>query len=138
MFSNTCYNTGLGSYQKWYIGHDVRDILLADADIYAIVGEKVFPCVAPEDTKGEFIIYQREKYSKDTVKQGVYSDECKLAITAVADDYDMALDMAALLDNALTGKHTNKEGKQFTMILADSSEGFQENKFIETLLFNIE
>lgn len=137
MWSDTCYNTGLGSFQKWHIGDDVRALLLADEDLVGIVGHNIFPIVAPEKTDGPFIVYQREKYSKKTAKEGVYEDDCMLSLTVVADNYDTAVDIAELIDNALTGKHTNDEGEKFQMVLADSSEAFEDNKFFETLLFEI-
>ena len=137
MWSDTCYNTGLGSFQKWHIGDDVRALLLADTNIAALVGEDIYPIVAPEGTDGEFIVYRREKYSKDTVKEGVVGDECILSLTAVADNYDAAVTLAELIDNALTGKHTNGEGENFQMVLSDSSEAFEDNKYIEVLLFEI-
>lgn len=137
MWSDTCYNTGLGSFQKWHIGDDVRALLLADTNIAALVGEDIYPIVAPEGTDGEFIVYRREKYSKNTVKEGVVGDECILSLTAVADNYDAAVTLAELIDNALTGKHTNGEGENFQMVLSDSSEAFEDNKYIEVLLFEI-
>ena len=137
MWSDTCYNTGLGSFQKWHIGDDVRALLLADTDIAALVGKDVYPIVAPEGTDGEFIVYRREKYSKNTVKEGVVGDECILSLTAVADNYDAAVTLAELIDKALTGKHKNNEGENFQMVLSDSSEAFEDNKYIEVLLFEI-
>lgn len=137
MWTDTCYNTGLGSFQKWHIGDDVRALLLANEDIAALVGDDIYPIVAPEGTEGQFIVYQREKYSKKTVKQGVFEDDCVLSLTAVADNYDAAVTLAELIDNTLTGKHTNGDGENFQMVLSDSSEAFEDNKFIEVLLFEI-
>ena len=67
-----CFNSALGSYQKWFIGNVVRSILVADEEVSEQVGNKVFPLVAPENTVGDFIVYSRQKYAKDTVKTGVY------------------------------------------------------------------
>ena len=137
MWSDTCYNTGLGSFQKWHIGNDVRTLLLDNEDLVAKVGSNIFPLVAPENTDGSFILYAREKYAKLLAKQGVYEDDCQVAITAVADNYDEAADLAELIDNTLTGKHETANGEKFSMVLTDSSEAFEDNKFIETLLFEI-
>ena len=64
-------------------------------------------------------------------------DECILSLTAVADNYDAAVTLAELIDKALTGKHKNNEGENFQMVLSDSSEAFEDNKYIEVLLFEI-
>ncbi len=134
--SDTCRNTALHSYQKWKIGNDVRQILMNDTDVKALVGNKIFPLVAPENTVGDFIIYQREKYSKAWAKQGVYEDSCQLAVTIVTDNYDRAIDLAQKVDLALTGEHTFDD-VTVQMDLADSTESFEDLKYIEVLLFNV-
>lgn len=132
---NTCIN--IGSFQKWRIGNEVRALLLNNPDIVQKLGHNIYPIVAPENTDGEFIIYQRDKYRKSWTKMGIYEDECHLYVMAIADDYDAAIDLAEMIDNTLTGKHTTEKGEGFTMDLIDSGEDFTDNKFIETLLFEI-
>ena len=51
-----CFNSGLQSYQKWTIGNDIRNMMLADEDIESQVKDKIFPIIAPENTNGDFII----------------------------------------------------------------------------------
>ena len=131
-------NRALDSYQKWHIGNDIRDILLADSGVSSQVSsEHIYPLVAPENTKGDFIVYLRQKYAKEMVKQGVYEDDCEVAVIGVSDNYDNAIDLAAKIDNALTGTHTNDEGKRIDITLVDSTEVFEDNKYIETLVFKI-
>lgn len=131
-----CYNTALNSHQKWFVGNDARAIMLADEDIVAQVGQNIYPLVAAEKTVGDFIVYSRSKYGKSDVKMGVYEDDCTLAVIAVSDNYDDAIALASKIDNALTGSH-QFEGYKLTIRLEDSSEVFEDNKYIETLLFNI-
>lgn len=130
-------NTALNSYQKWFIGNDIRDILLADSGVTAQVGANVYPLVAAENTKGDFIVYSRQKYGKDLVKQGVYQDDCEVAVVAISENYDNAIALASKIDNALTGTHTIDSGATIDITLSDSTETFDDNKFIETLLFTI-
>ena len=120
-------NTALNSYRKWFIGNDIRDILLADDAVRGQVGNHIYPIVAAEGTIGDFIVYSRQEYSKDLVKAGVYQDVCKVAVVAVSDNYD----------NAMTGSHINDQGVTIDITLADSTEIFEDNKYIETLLFTI-
>ena len=130
-------NTALNSYQKWFIGNDIRDILLSDSGITEQVSaEHIYPLVAPENTKGDFIVYLRQKYSKDTVKAGVYSDDCEVAVIGISDNYDNAIALASKIDNALTGTHRIGEEK-LDILLIDSTEVFEDNKYIETLVFRI-
>ena len=133
-----CYNTGLQSYQKWFIGNDIRAILLADGAVSGQVGNHIYPCVAPENTLGDFIVYQRSKYSKESVKMGVYSDDCEVAVVAISENYDNAIALASKIDNALTGNHVVGENNvRIKIELKDSTEVFEDNKYIETLLFEI-
>lgn len=130
-------NSALNSYRKWYIGNDIRDILLADEAVYNQVGNHIYPIVAAENTIGDFIVYSRQEYSKTSVKQGVYQDDCKVAVVVVSDNYDNAIALADKIDAALTGTHTINEGVDIDITLFDSSETFEDNKYIETLLFQI-
>ena len=130
-------NTSLDSYRKWYIGNDIRDILLADSGVTEQVGAHIYPIIAAEGTDGDFIVYSRQEYSKSSVKQGVYEDSCIVAVVAVSDNYDRALALADKIDLALTGTHTNNEGMSFDIYLQDSTETFDDFKYIETLLFKI-
>lgn len=132
-----CYNTGLGSYQKWFIGNDIRAILLNDEEIVNQVGNNIFPLIAPENTYGDFIIYLRQKYNKSMVKMGVYQDECEVALVGISDNYDSAIALASKIDNALSGQHTLENGVKIQITLADSTETFDDDKYIETLVFNI-
>lgn len=137
MNNNTCGNKGCQSYQKWAIGNDVREMLLANTALTQYVGSNIYPLIAPEGTEGEFIIYQRDKYKKEWTKIGVYEDVCHLLVTLIADNYDNAIFLASQIDNTLTGKHTKDTGEKIDINLIDSTESFDDNKYIETLLFEI-
>ena len=132
-----CYNTGLGSHQKWRVGNDIRALLLKDEDIVNQVKNNIYPLIAPESTLGDFIIYVRNKYNKSAVKQGIYQDECEVAVVGISDNYDSAIALAAKIDNALTGGHTLENGVKIQITLVDSTETFEDDKYIETLIFSI-
>jgi hypothetical protein len=131
------WNTGLGSFQKWNIGNIVREFLLSDEDIKGQVGNNIFPIVAPEDTTGDFIVYRRMQYSKQTVKMGVYQDTCMIAIVALSDNYDKSVELASKIDNALTGKRLLENGYKLQLELTDSTEMYEDNKYIQTIIFTI-
>ena len=121
----------------WFIGDAIRDILIEDDDVHYQVGDHIYPIVAAENTKGDFIVYSRQKYSKASVKQGVYEDECEVAVVGISESYDRAIELAANIDAALTGTHTIAKGCKVDIMLLDSTETFDDNKYIETLLFSI-
>ena len=128
----------LGACRKWFIGDAIRDILIADQDVYEQVGNHIYPLVAAENTKGDFIVYLRQKYGRSYVKQGIYEDECEVAVVAISENYDNAVKLASNIDAALSGRHTNDEdGCTVDIMLSDSTETFDDNKYIETLVFSI-
>lgn len=131
-------NTVLNSYQKWQIGNDIRELLLADTSVTEAVGQNIFPVIAPIETVGDFILYKREKYSKKMTTMGVYEDDCQISISVIADNYDNATSIASMIDNALTGQHYIKDNTvRLRIDLMDSTEDFEDNKYIEVLLFRI-
>lgn len=133
---NSCFNNILGSYQKWHIGNDVRAILMSDTAITTYVGSRIFPLVIPENEDGDCIVYSRQHYSKKSVKMGVWEDDCTLALTVISDNYDNSVDIAEAIDNALTGQHMIDDNK-LIFELADSSESFEDFKYIQVLMFTI-
>lgn len=133
--SRDCNN---GVCPKWFVGNDIREILLASPELREAVGEDIYPVIAPEGTDGEFILYQRDKYKKSYTKMGLYEEECHVALTIVADNYDRAVYIAYLVDSALQGTHTNDDtGCRITCELSDSTEGFDDNKYFESLVYSI-
>ena len=131
---NTCRN---GICPKWYVGDAVRDVLVNDENIQRVVGNNIFPIIAPEGTDGPFILYQRDKYKREYSKMGVYQEECHLIISVISDDYDTGIVIADMVDTALSGTVRTEEGCQFEMTLYDSTEGFDDNKYYEQLVFSI-
>jgi hypothetical protein len=122
--------------KKWDIGNFIRTLLLEDDEIRERVGNHIYPIVAAENTVGDFIVYSRQNYSKSIDKMGVYEDIAKEAVVVVSDNYDRSIELAELIDNALTGTHRSGECK-FDIMLDDSTETFDDNKYIQTLLFTI-
>ena len=118
---------------KFKIGTTIRQLLLNDENIHNAVGDNIFPLIAPEETTGSFIIYQRDEYSKEYTKQGIYEESCVMYITVVADTYDtsqkIAIDVNDLLEN-----YTDN----FRIRLTDSTEDYADSKFIQVLKFEID
>ena len=118
---------------KFKIGTKIREWLLASSSITEKVGDKIYPILAPLNTTGSFIIYQRDEYSKDYTKFGVHSEKRKVFITVVSETYDESQEIAELLNNELEGL---RDG--FTIRLIDSTEEAIDNKFLQVLLFQID
>lgn len=120
---------------KLAITTHVRGILLASEEIAEMIGDKVFPIVAPNETKGDFIIYQRDGYVQEYTKMGVARQIPTVFVNAVSDDYDRSLRLASLIYDALSGSFSNPD---MTIKLEDSTEDYTDKKFFQVLQFSID
>ena len=128
-----CNSTGC---KKWDIGNFIRALLMDNDDIVAMIGEHCYPVIAPENTLGDFIIYFRQSYHKLVSQMGVYQDIAEVAVVAISDNYDRSIALAEMIDDTLTGSY-NSEECSFDILLKDSTETFDDNKYIQTLIFTI-
>ena len=117
---------------KFKITTVVRALILANQEIAALIGSRIFPVIAPEKTEGDFIVYYRDEYSKDRTKMGISGQTCKIIVAAVSSDYDTSQDLADLIDETLDGVHDG-----VTIHLEDSTESFEDGKYIQVLVFSI-
>lgn len=132
---NSCTN---GKLLKWHAGDWMREILLSFEEIVELVGEHVYPCVAPENTEGNFYVYNRTEYSRTYEKFGLYTDTATLLLRAVSDDYDTSVTMAELADAVLSGLHKSDDGVVIKFKLVDSKEGFDDFKYYQDLYFAVD
>lgn len=120
----------LNVYRKWDIGSWVRNKL-------ADVSPNVFPVVAPENTKGDMIVYRRSSYERDFSHMGYYLDSATIEVVVVSESYDRAAEIAEKVDDALSGTFYEEEGKRLVSNLAGGYEDFQEGKYYNILQFKI-
>lgn len=132
---NSCTN---GKLLKWHAGDWMREILLSFDEIVELVGEHIYPVVAPENTEGNFYVYSRTEYSRDYAKFGIQNDKATLLLRAVSDDYDTSILMAELADAVLSGPHKSEEGISIEFKLVDSKEGFDDFKYYQDLFFAVD
>lgn len=118
--------------EKLTISTYVRNYLLQHQEITDLVGNRIFPSLAPEGTTSPFIIYERDAYSTYDTKFGIYMEEAIVLFEVVADDYNTGMDVAVAIHDILQGKHG---GFKFDII--DSTEFYKENKFRQLIVFKI-
>lgn len=120
---------------KFKITTEVRIILLGSPGISALVGDKIFPLVAEKDTVGDFIVYQRDGYKQEYTQMGVARQIPLVFVNAVSDDYDRSQELASLIYEALEGTFTDPDMR---IHLEDSTEDYEDGKYIQVLQFSIE
>ena len=100
--------------------------------IAAIVGNRIYPGIAPEGTTGTFVVYERDSYEVLNSKMGIYLQEANIAYEVVSDTYDEGQTLAVLILENLQGRHNN-----LNFQVVDSAEYYTEKKYRQVLLFKI-
>lgn len=119
---------------KFKVTTEVRSILLDSPEIFALIGERMFPLFAPADTDGDFITYQRDGYKQERTQMRVSKQIPMVYLNAVSDDYDRSQELASLIYEALEGTFKNPD---IEIHLEDSTEDYVDGKYIQVLLFSI-
>lgn len=118
------------------IAKDLRPILLAKEDLAAKVGGNIFPLYAPEDTTGDFILYQRTDGGSELDLMGVSTEWCEVTFNVVSEKYADSVDIAEQLRLALQDTRVNNN----QLVMTKSREDFVgENnivKYVQILVFS--
>lgn len=108
----------------------IRERLLANEVISEKVHKKIFPISAPLDTKGTFIVYQRDGIESESCKMCLVKRTVKIAFTIVSENYDESLLLLDELEKTLMSFQVN------CMNDSDSTEDKVEDKFIQVGIYN--
>lgn len=124
----------MSDISKFKVTTEMRALLLKDATVKGLVGDQIFPIVAPDGTRGDFIIYQRDEYSQEFTKMGKVSEDCEVLVFAVSENYKRSQDIAAAVKKSLEGRYSNPT---MEIWMSDSTEVFEDKKYKQVLLFKI-
>lgn len=114
------------------VTNDVREILLRSEELKSLIGDKIFPIVAPENTDGDFICYQRDRYKQERCKMGNVRDNPSVYVSCVSADYDRSQQIASLVRDVLEGEY-----EDMNIELEECAEDFDSDKYIQIMLFSI-
>lgn len=121
--------------KKFLAIQNVVAILSNSPEIQALVGDKIFPLVAPVDTHGDFIAYQRDGYKREDSKMGVAVQRSIFLITVVSDTHERSLVIADAVYDALEGDHSEYDMR---IRMENYGEDYIDRKFIQVLQFYLE
>lgn len=116
------------------VTNELRELLLGNPDITALVGENIYPIIAPADTTGNFIVYQRDGYKEQGTKTGVAWRRPLVNIACVSSNYEDSQNIARLVCDCLCGDF---EEPYMHIELEDSTEDFDSKKYIQLIQFSI-
>jgi hypothetical protein len=119
------------------IGKAIYTILAGNAEISAIVADKIYPLVIPEDTLLPCICYERNsdvEYTRD----GAGISSSSIDITVLSEKYDECIDITTAVFNALNMYSGTIEGHQiFNCRLSAVAETYAEDSYIQKLTFDL-
>lgn len=116
--------------RKWKIGSWLRTKLLD-------ITTNVFPVVAPENTKGDVIVYRRTALERSQSHIGYYQDTVYYDIVIISDNYDRSAEIGEKVDDALSGNFADEDGKRFVSHISGGYEDFQDGKYYNVITFKI-
>lgn len=120
----------LNTNRKWKIGSWLRAKLVD-------VCSNVFPVVAPENTKGDIIVYRRTALERSQSHIGYYLDTVMYDVVIISDSYDRSAELGEKVDDALSGTFVDDDGKRFVSNIQTSSEDFSDGKYYNIITFQI-
>lgn len=117
------------------IAKDLRPILLSKENLTAMVGDNIFPLYAPEDTTGDFILYQRTKGGSYVTQMSVSAEWCEVTFNVVSGGYGKGIDIAEELRKALQDVYIDDD----QLVMSDSREEIVGEgnvvKYVQILVF---
>ena len=123
---------------RFKITNEIRSILINDPDLYNLIGTKIYPLIAPEKTIGDTILYYRDQSFNEYCNEGVYSKKNNIFIVITSDDYEKSQDIVELVNNLIEGIHINENKQNFECRLIDSTEDYEDKKYLQLLLFQVD
>lgn len=117
-------------------GEIIRGILIDDAEVAARVN-KIFP-VVEDSAELPYIVYRRAQLEQDPVKGGRGADTVGIEVLCYTQHYTEGVELAEAVRGALDGVQGEAEGLVMrSCSLADSEEGWQDDAYIQQLMFNV-
>lgn len=82
-------------------GAVIRDALLQNEALTAIVGQQIMPLRAAKGTTGSYILYGRDGYEPTLTQMGKVDNVAEVLVNCYSTDYDKTLDMAEAVEDTV-------------------------------------
>lgn len=121
------------------IGKVIKDILYQDETLNNLVKNQVFPLIAEENTTFPFIVYRRNSIRKASTKDYVNDEIASVDVVVASDKYAQSVEIAERVRFVLErGEYDGENFSVDNITLANASEQYIQNTYIQTLTFDIE
>ena len=119
------------------IGKYVHAVLTRDEQLQALIGSKVYPLVADNDTKFPFVVYKRVSVIASNNKDIYHQDDATVEINIITDRYSTGVQIASLIRSILEKRNVEFEDMCITdCILSQASEEYEDG-FVQKLQFQM-
>lgn len=117
-------------------GEIIRAILIANADV-TTRANKIFP-VVEDSAELPYIVYRRAQLEQDPVKRGKGADTVQIEVLCYTQHYTEGVELAEAVRAALDGAQGEADGIFMrSCYLADSEEAWQDDAYLQQLVFNV-
>ncbi|MCI1778786.1 MAG: DUF3168 domain-containing protein [Bacteroidales bacterium] len=118
-------------------GEIIRDLLANDPEVAART-KKVFPVVI-DKAELPYILYRRTQLDPAVVKKGSSADTVGIEVICYTAGYTEGVELAEAVRGALDGvQATTDDGLVMrSCYLADSEEAWQDDAYLQQLVFNV-
>lgn len=121
------------------IGKVIKEILYRDETLNNLVKNQVFPLIAEENTTFPFIVYRRNSIRKASTKDYVNDEIASVDVVVASDKYAQSVEIAERVRFVLErGEYDGENFSVDNITLANASEQYIQNTYIQTLTFDIE
>ena len=117
-------------------GEIIRAMLIEDSEVMARAN-KVFP-VVEDSAELPYIVYRRTQLEQDPTKGRRGADTVGIEILCYTKDYTEGVELAEAVRGALDGAQGESDGLVMrSCYLADSEEAWQDDAYVQQLVFNV-
>lgn len=120
-----------------YFNTAIYKILIDNEEIKKIVGNNIYPVVAPLNTKNPYIVFKRQITTQNDNKDSRYS-MVSIELNVYSNNYQQSIQIAELVKNTLEDVY-NKEVESFKIkyiVSTSIDEDYNEDYYSQTMYFD--
>ena len=120
-----------------YFNTAIYSILRDNEEIKKVVGNNIYPVVAPLNTKNPYVVYKRQINTQNDNKDSRYS-VVTIELNVYSNNYQQSIQLAELVKNTLEDIYNKEvEGFRIKYILNTSiDEDYNEDYYSQTMYFD--
>lgn len=120
-----------------YFNTAIYSILSGNEEIKKMVGNNIYPVVAPLSTKNPYIVFKRQINTQNDNKDSRYSI-VTIELNVYSNDYQQSIQLAELAKNTLEDVYNKEvEGLKIKYIVSTSiDEDYNEDYYSQTMYFD--